>query len=433
MLKRKALAQMEDWLANRTHQALLVTGARQVGKTYLAREFARTHWENVAELNFYENAEARDAVASASNSRELFLRLSAFSPCPLVPGKTVLFLDEVQEVREVATAIKFLMERGDFDYILSGSMLGVELKDIRSNPVGFLSTVTMYPLDFEEFCWANGVGEDVIEEARLAFEERRPVDEYVDRRLSELLHRYLICGGMPDAVNAFAGSDNVSAVRVPQEAIATQYRHDISKYAERSRSLVVKRIFDLMPSEISKQNKRFVVKDISGDSHVDRYLNDFLWLADANVALPTYNVTEPRYPLRTSLESRKFKLFMSDVGLLTYLCGMDVVRSLAAGRADINYGAIYENFVAQELAAHGHDLLYYSSRGTGELDFLLQVGERVVPVEVKSGKDYRRHSALDNALKTPNWGIERAIVLHEGNVERALGIDYLPAYMAMFL
>ncbi|MGN0077796.1 MAG: ATP-binding protein [Coriobacteriales bacterium] len=433
MLKRKALAQMESWLANRTHQALLVTGARQVGKTYLVREFARTHWENVAELNFYENTEARDAIATASNSRELFLRLSAFSPCPLVPGKTVLFLDEVQEVKEVATAIKFLMERGDFDYILSGSMLGVELRDIRSNPVGFLSTVTMYPLDFEEFCWASGVGGDAIEEARLAYEERRPVDEFVDRRLNELLHRYLICGGMPDAVNAFAGTDNVSAVRVPQEAIATQYRHDISKYASRSRSLVVKRIFDLMPSEISKQNKRFVVKDISGDSHVDRYLNDFLWLADANVALPTYNVTEPRYPLRTSLESRKFKLFMSDVGLLTYLCGMDVVRDLAAGRADINYGAIYENFVAQELAAHGRDLLYYSSRGTGELDFLLQEGDRVVPVEVKSGKDYRRHSALDNALKTPNWGIERAIVLHEGNVEQGPGIDYLPAYMAMFL
>lgn len=433
MLKRKAMAQMEDWLANRTHQALLVTGARQVGKTYLVREFARTHWENVAEINFYENTDARDAVSTASNARELFLRLSAFSPCPLVPGKTVLFLDEVQEVKEVATAIKFLMERGDFDYILSGSMLGVELKDIRSNPVGFLSTITMYPLDFEEFCWGNGVSEDVLEEARHAFKERRPVDPFVDGRLSSLLHRYLICGGMPDAVNAFAGTDNVSAVRVPQEAIATQYRHDISKYAERSRSLVIKRIFDLMPSEISRQNKRFVVKDITGDSHVDRYLNDFLWLADANVALPTYNVTEPRYPLRTSLESKKFKLFMSDVGLLTYLCGMDVVRDLAADRPDVNYGAIYENFVAQELAAHGHDLLYYSSRGTGELDFLLQDGDRVVPVEVKSGKDYQRHSALNNALKTPNWGIEHAIVLHEGNVERALGIDYLPAYMAMFL
>ena len=432
MLKRKALAQMESWFANRTHQALLVTGARQGGKTYLIREFARTHWENVAEINFYENSEAKEAVSSAKNARELFLRLSAYSPCPLSPGKTVIFLDEIQEVKEVATAIKFLMERGDFDYILSGSMLGVELKSIKSNPVGFMSTLVMYPLDFEEFCWANGVNDDVLGEARIAFHEKRPVDPFVDGRLSDLLHRYLICGGMPDAVVAFSSTDNISATRLVHEAIATQYRNDISKYAG-DRVLVVKRIFDLMPSEISKQNKRFVVKDISGDSHVDRYVNDFLWLSDANVALPTYNVTEPRYPLRTSLESKKFKLFLSDVGLLTHLCGMDVVRSLVSDRVDINYGAIYEHFVAQELASHGHDLLYFSNRAQGELDFLIQKQNRVIPIEVKSGKDYRRHSALDNALKTSNWGIEEAIVLHEGNVKRELGIDYLPAYMAMFL
>ena len=433
MLKRKAYEKMEEWFANRTHQALLVTGARQVGKTYLVREFARTHWENVAEFNFYENSDAKEAIETAKNARELFLRLSAFSPCPLVPGKTVIFLDEIQEVKEVATAVKFLMERGDFDYILSGSMLGVELKDIKSNPVGFLSTVVMYPLDFEEFCWANGiVNDDVMKEAQDAFINVRPVDPYIDKKLGDLLHRYLICGGMPDVVAAFAGTDNVSAARIPQEAIITQYRHDISKYAG-NRSLVVKRIFDLMPSEISQQNKRFVVKDINGDSHIDRYLNDFLWLADANVALPTYNVVEPRYPLKTSLDSKKFKLFLSDVGLLTYLCGMDVVRDLLADRADINYGALYENFVAQELACHGHNLMYYSSRNIGELDFLIQRGTRVIPVEVKSGKDYRRHSALNNALTTPNWGIERAIVLHEGNVKQGTGIDYLPAYMAMFL
>ena len=166
MLKRKALDQFENWFRYRTKQALLVTGARQVGKTYLVREFAQTHWEHVVEINLYENPAAAEALSTAGNSRELFMRLSAFADVPLVPGKTVVFLDEVQECREAVTAIKFLMERNDFDYVLSGSMLGVELKGLTSAPVGYLSTVKMYPLDFEEFAWAHGVNGDVLEEVR---------------------------------------------------------------------------------------------------------------------------------------------------------------------------------------------------------------------------------------------------------------------------
>lgn len=188
-----------------------------------------------------------------------------------------------------------------------------------------------------------------------------------------------------------------------------------------------------MPSEICQQDKRFVVRDVEGDSHFDRYDNDFLWLSDANVALPTYSVTEPRYPLKVGLEASRFKLFSSDVGILTYQCGLDVVRDLVAGRADINFGAIYENAVAQELACHGFDLLYFKNRAVGELDFVVQSRNRVVPIEVKSGKDYTRHSALNKALATENYGIERAIVLHEGNVERRGAVDYLPVYMAMCL
>lgn len=432
MLKRKALDKMEAWYTGHTHQALLVTGARQVGKTFLIREFAQLHWDNIAEINFYENTDAKTAVESARNSRELFLRLSAFSSVALIPGKTLIFLDEIQEVKEVATAIKFLMERNDFDYVLSGSMLGVELKDIASNPVGFQSTLVMYPLDFEEFCWANGIDATVINEAHDAYQTRRPVDEFVNKRLFDLLHRYLICGGMPDAVNSFVSNDNVSLVRILQDAIITQYRRDISKYAG-DRSRIVKRIFDLMPSEISKQNKRFVVSNVEGNSHIDRYLNDFLWLADANVALPSYAVTEPRYPLKASMESKRFKMYTSDVGLLTCMSDMDVVRDLLLERPDINYGALYENFVAQELAAHGRDLFYYTNRSVGELDFLIQEQGRVIPLEVKSGKNYRRHSALNNALNTSNWGIQQAIVLYEGNVKHALDVDYLPAYMTMFL
>lgn len=433
MLRRKALTQFETWFKTRTKQALLVTGARQVGKTFLIREFARSHWEHVVEINFLESTDARAAVETATNSTELFMRLTVFANAPLVPGKTVFFLDEIQECKEAVTAIKFLMEREDFDYILSGSMLGVELKGIASAPVGFLSTVKMYPLDFEEYCWANGLDENVIDAARCAFEKKHPLDEFVHKRLLSLFHQYLISGGMPDAVSSFAESDDIARARTAQEAIVTQYRWDISKYAD-NRARVVRRIFDLMPSEISQQDKRFVVRDVEGDSHFDRYDNDFMWLTDANVALPTYNVREPRYPLAVNLESAKFKLFSSDVGLLTYQCGMDVVRGILGDRPDINFGAIYENAVAQELAAHGHNLYYFKARNVGELDFVIQTSEgRVIPIEVKSGKGYKRHSALTHALSTPNYGIEEAIVLCEGNIEVSNQISYLPVYLAMFL
>lgn len=432
MLERKAMKQFENWHRFKTKQALLVRGARQVGKTFLIREFARSHWDNVAEVNFFENADAARAVSTATGSRQLFMRLSAFVDVPLVPGKTVIFLDEIQECKEAVTAIKFLIERGDFDYILSGSMLGVELKQIASAPVGYLSTVTMYPLDLEEYAWANGVSPELVDEVRRCFASCEEVDEFVHKRMSELFWRYLVSGGMPDPAQAFAESDNITQVRLLQEAIVEQYRYDISKYAGK-RGRVVRRIFDLMPSEVSRQDKRFVVRDVEGDSHFDRYDNDFLWLADAGVALPTYDVTEPRYPLRANLEAARFKLFSSDVGLLTYQSGMDVVRDLASGRDDINFGALYENAVAQELACHGFDLTYFKDRKTGELDFVVQTRNEVVPIEVKSGKSYKRHSALSKALSTPNYGIDRAIVLHEGNVKREGAVSYLPAYMAMCL
>lgn len=432
VLKRKAMDQFEDWYRFRTNQALLVCGARQVGKTYLIREFARNHWDYVMEINFFENTEAARAVDGATNSRQLFARLSSFADVPMVPGKTVLFLDEIQECKEAVTAIKFLMERKDFDYILSGSMLGVELKNIASAPVGYLSTVTMYPLDLEEYAWANHVPDELIAEIQDCFANRRSVDEFIHTRFLELFWRYLISGGMPDPVQAFVETDNVTQVRLLQEAIVEQYRYDISKYAQ-DRARVVRRIFDLMPSEISRQDKRFIVRDVEGDSHFDRYDNDFLWLADANVALPSYNVNEPRYPLIANLEASRFKLFSSDVGLLTYQCGMDIVRHLAAGRTDINFGALYENAVAQELACHRFDLLYFKNRTIGELDFVVQSGNRVVPLEVKSGKSYKRHSALTKTLNTANYGISEAIVLHEGNVEQSGMVSYLPTYMAMCL
>ncbi len=434
MLKRKALKQMEEWLDLKTsRQALLVTGARQVGKTYLIREFGHAHYDHVAEVNLFENEEACQAIGTATSSQELFMRLSVYVSDVLVPGKTLVFIDEIQECLNVVTAIKFLLEREEYDFVLSGSMLGVELKCVRSFPVGYLSTIMMFPLDFEEFCWANKLPENVIAQARSAYFEKRPLDEFLHMRMIKLFHEYLMVGGMPAAVDAFVKTANLQQVRARQREIIEWYRNDIVKYAGKQ-SLIIKRIFDVLPSELNSQNKRFIAKSIEGKASIERYENDFIWLVDANVGLPSYSVTEPRAPLAISMSLRLFKLFLCDVGLLTCLCGMQTVRDIAAGRTDIMYGALYENVVAQEFTAHELPLYYFKNENIGEIDFVLPWKEdKVMPVEVKSGKTYKRHSALTKLLTIENYAIDEAIVLYEGNVQQKNNVLYLPVYFAAFL
>ena len=434
MLRRKAWDALLSWKERKTTQALLVDGARQVGKTYLVREFARQKYEHFAELNFLENAMAARAVSSATSADEAFMRISAFVDGQMVPGSTLVFLDEVQECKEIRTAIKFLVDRyPEYDWVLSGSLLGIDLNNVKSIPVGYLDSFTLYPLDFEEFCWASGLPEQVIESARAAFEADAPIDEFVHERLLGLFHEYLVVGGMPAAVDAYVQGHNLQAVRRVQRNIMARYREDISKYAG-GHAVAVRRIFDLVPSELSQQNKRFILSDAVGKSSFDRHENDFLWLADAGVALPTYNVDEPRPPLALSRKSSLFKLFLCDIGLLACACGMDVTRDMLAGRRDVLYGAIYENAVAQELAAHGFPLYYFKSKAMGELDFVVEhPSMTVLPIEVKSGKTYKRHSALSRVLATENYGIERGLVLCEGNVERTGKVVYAPVYCVAFL
>lgn len=442
VLKRKALQQMIEWKRHKGKQALLVTGARQVGKTFLIRQFMRENYESSVEINLVESEAALRAFQSPKSPENVFLRISAFAQQELIPGKTAIFIDEVQESREIVTALKFLVERygEDFDFIISGSLLGVELHSIRSLPVGYLSIIEMYPLDFEEYCWAKGASSLLVDEVASAYRDMRPVDDIVHERLTDEFHHYLISGGMPDAVQALLQSHNVQEVRARQRDITDLYRLDISKYAG-GRARTVRRILDLIPAELNTQSKRFAFGHIEGESRFNRYDNDFMWLVDAGIAIPACNVDEPRYPLELSVDSSYFKLFLSDVGLLTYLAGMDVVRDLLLDRTDINFGSIYENYVAQELVARGlchpapdRHVFFYRSRKLGELDFVFESSDhRAVPLEVKSGKSYRWHSALSKTLEIDNYGIERAVVLHEGNVETDDKVAYLPMYMTMVL
>lgn len=430
MLKRKVEREFQQWLEASQSTALLVSGARQVGKTFSLKQFASEHFENVVTIDFVEQPEMVGIFQRPQGAKEILQRLSLVSDAPLVPGKTVIFFDEVQECSEIVTAIKYLVDEGSFRYLLSGSLLGVELEDIRSVPVGYTTDIRMYPLDFEEFCWSQGVGEGVFEELRACLAERCPVDEFIHERLMDLYTKYLIIGGMPAAVESFDGSD-LSQVRTVQQNIREQYRHDISKYAPKERRLEIKEIYDLVPSELNNPNKRFILSKLDVNARFRSYQSDFLWLAASGVALPCYNVDAPEAPLLLSKKRNLFKLFYSDVGLLTSSFSRSVSLDLLSDRQDVNYGCVFENAAAQELAAHGFDLFYYNSKKYGELDFVVQDrNDRVIPIEVKSGKSYKRHAALNNVMDVENYHLEQGYVLGPCNVEVEGKVVYLPVYMA---
>ena len=432
-LKRKCIDDFLAWKKHKTTQALLVTGARQVGKTYAIEEFGRQEYFNVAKFDLIERTDLLDALNSVKSADDLFLTLSAFSHEPLVPGKTLIFIDEVQQCREVYALIKYLVQKPGFDYILSGSLLGIELENVRSQPVGYLDVIEVHPLDFEEFTWAVGVGSAVWDAVRASFRSRAPLLDGVHRRMLDFFHKYLFIGGMPRAVDEFITSNDVARVKAVQDNILALYRMDVSKYAK-GRTLLIKEAFDLMPSQLDSQAKRFTVSSLKKGADYDRLAENFAWLVGAGVALKVNAVCEPRHPLRLSESRSLFKLFMNDVGLLSAACGMEVAKSVLSDQLGVNYGSIYENAVAQELKAHGFNLFYYRSKAVGELDFVIEVGGgHVLPLEVKSGKDYRRHSALDNVLGRANYQIEEAVVLCEDNVSTDGRVVYAPVYMVSVL
>jgi len=436
MLQRKNEAIIRDFLLNDEKRALLVTGARQTGKTFSIRRVAKEIFDHVVEVNFIESPEAKAIFSNPRDAQEILLRLSAFAGEPMVSGRTLIFFDEVQECKDIVTAIKFLVDEGSYRYVMSGSLLGIELKDIRSIPVGYMSVLEMYPLDFEEFAEAVGVGRDVISHLQECFQQVKPVDDFVHRRMLELMHHYLLVGGMPAVVQTYIDTNNVRNIVATQQDIINAYKLDISKYAE-GKKLQIDEIYELIPSELNAKNKRFVLKELNEKARFQRYENDFLWLKDAGVAIPVHNVEEPKLPLLLGKQRNLLKLFLSDVGLLAAMYGNQIQMRLFSGDININYGAIYENFVAQELCAHGlatnHSLYYFNSKKQGELDFVVEYENHVLPIEVKSGKNYARHNALSNVLSNVEYDISRAFVLCQDNVGTKGKITYLPIYMAMFI
>ena len=432
MIVRKIEKELTRFHNSNDKKALLITGARQVGKTFIIREFGKKNYESFVEINFIENKQARELFEKSTSSDDLLLRLSAVIDKPLIKGKTLIFLDEVQACKEIVTAIKFLVEEGSYKYILSGSLLGVDLKDIRSVPVGYMDTIEMYPLDFEEFIRANGVSERVINALSKAFEEKTPVDNIVHEKMMSLFGLYLIVGGMPAVVKKYLETNNLQEVVREQTSIINLYKMDIGQY-DPHHKLYLEEIFDLIPSELNSKNKRFVLKNLNEGFKFSRYENSFIWLKDAGVALPTFCATEPVIPLKLSKSTNLFKLFLSDVGLLASMYMNDIQIKVLNHEKDINFGSIYENAVAQELKSHGFELYYFNSKKQGELDFVIEYNGDVLPIEIKSGKDYTKHVALSNVMSNENYKIPEAFVFYNGNVNVDNKITYLPIYMVMFL
>ena len=430
MLKRKIDSYIRNFYETTTN-ALLVTGARQIGKTFSIREFGKS-FKSFIEINFVDHPEAVEIFKGAKNGSDILFRLSAITSVPLIKGETLIFFDEVQKCPEIVTAIKFLVDEGSYRYILSGSLLGVELKDLRSEPVGYMGVKDMYPLDFEEFIMCMGINENVVTSLRDTWEQRIPVDDFVHAKLMELFRLYLIVGGMPAAVSKYLESNNLQEVIAVQQQIIRLYKRDIAQY-DPANKLYIEEIFNLIPPELDAKNKRFILKRLNENAKFERYQNSFLWLKNAGVALPVYNVEEPKAPLLLARSRNLFKLFQSDIGLLAAQYAEVIQLRIIQGDKDINHGSIYENAIAQELVAHGVEPYYYNNKKRGELDFIIELGGRILPIEVKSGKDYEIHRALSNIMNCSEYNLQEAVILNNDNLRVEGKLVYAPVYMVMFL
>ena len=430
MLYRKISENIKDWILN-GKDAFLLTGARQIGKTFIIRECLKELKQDYVELNFIDMPELVNIFANSKNAKDLLLRLSLVCGKSLSPN-TIIFFDEIQEFKDIITRIKFLVEDNTYRYIMSGSLLGVELSDIRSAPVGYLEIWQMYPMCFEEFVNALGVSKEIIENLKECFDKRCKVDDYIHEKMLDLFYLYLIIGGMPEAVDTYLKTNNLSNVEDIHHKIIEAYKIDFSKY-EKNNKLSLVEIYNALPGQLNSENKRFKISEIGKNALYERKESSFIWLKNAGVVIPVYNITEPKLPLILNEKRSLFKLFSADIGLLTSSYSNEVKIAILNKDKDINNGAIFENCVAQELLYEGYDVYYFNSKKYGELDFVIEDGFNVLPIEVKSGKSYKKHSALDNVLSVDSYKIDKAYILCDGNVEVVGKKIYLPIYMLMFI
>lgn len=440
MLYRKIGSYIEEHLKSDSDKILLLEGARQIGKSYIIREVGKRLYDNYIELNFVEDEESVKMFKDIHSTDEFYMTLSMIAGDKLDKyDNTLVFLDEIQQYPQYLTMLKFFRQDKRYRFIASGSLLGITLRSTTSIPIGSIIRKEMFQLDFEEFIIANGFGQDAISFIKDKFAKRESLSEAHHNRLMDLFKRYLIVGGMPDVVNSYLETHNIMKVRDFQNSIKTMYADDASKYEDNNgRNLMVRRVYDMIPSQMENKKKRIVAKDIrdkEGD-RFDRYKNEFEYLISSGIAIGVHAVSNPCFPLVESAQKNLLKLYLNDTGLLTSQLYDKNIKSIIDDVRSINLGSVYESVVAQELKSHGCRLFYYDNRNKGEVDFLIDdfSTTSVLPIEVKSGRDYTIHSALNNLLSTPEYNIKYAFVLsNEREVKRKNNIYYIPIYYVMFI
>lgn len=419
---------------------LVVSGARQVGKSYIIREVGMRLYSNFIEVNMEEDKQSNRLFENARTVEDFMIALSTIAGAKMKDSeKTLVFIDEIQAYSHLLTLAKFLVEDGRFTYIASGSQLGIALKTTQSIPIGSIELLSMYPLDFEEFLIANGVGELLINEMRRKFEAKEALNESLHMKVMDYFRKYLLVGGMPSAVNTYLSEHNMVSVRNIHRDINLLYKNDAAKYESESlRKLKIQRIYDMVPSNLEKVKKRIVAKDIElkkGKRMAD-YQDEFEYLISSGITLEVQAISKPSYPLVENSGKNLLKLYMSDIGLLTGILYHNDVQPIMNDKCGVNLGSVYENVVAQELKAHGFKLYYYDNKKNGEVDFLIDSVDllSVLPIEVKSGKDYYIHTALNNLLKVEEYKISNGIVFsNEAKVYTNGNVIYMPIYFVMFL
>ena len=437
MLKRKIQKTIQDYYRLGSNKVLLIDGARQIGKSYIIRYEGMKFYKNFIEINFLEDKNGDKLFAGVLTTKDFYLKLSAFAGGRLGDKtNTLIFLDEIQAYPELLTLLKFLKDEDRFTYIASGSLLGVTLNKTLSKPGGRIQKVKMYPLDFEEFLWANEVGEEVISYLKDKFEKEESIEEALHKKFLDYYKKYLLIGGLPDAVNTFIETLNIVEVRKVHDEIYDLYKGDASQY-DHANSLKIKRIYDMIPSNMENKKKRLYYNEIEnkkGKSNSD-YEAELEYLINSGIALEVLAISNPKFPLKESEQKTLIKLYLNDVGLLTNIFYRYNINAILQSENSINLGSVYETAVAQELVAHGYDLKYYDNKSKGEVDFLVDDYDELsaLPIEVKSGQDFRKHRALDKFVGNDDYNIKKAIVVsNDREVKREGRIIYMPIYYMMF-
>jgi predicted AAA+ superfamily ATPase len=436
MLRRRIEKTIQEHLDNQQDRILIIEGARQIGKTYIIRHIGQSY-QNYVEINLLDDFNGQKLFANTRSTEDFYLQLGALGKTLGNRADTLVFLDEIQVYPHLLTLLKFLNQDAKYTYICSGSLLGVALARAVSIPIGSTRTIRMYPLDFEEFLWANGFSGETIQSLQAKYAAEESLDEGLHNKMLSLFKRYLLCGGMPAAVSEFVDTMNISIVRDIQNTIYEYYGLDTIKY-DKENKLNSLMVYKYIPSALESRKKRIVMQDIEqrDGARFSQYRNEFEYLIQAGIALNVNAISNPKFPLRESQSKNLLKLYLNDVGILTNLLYKNNIRAILDDDYSINLGTVYESVVAQELTAHSYALNYYDNKKNGEVDFLIDDFNllSVVPIEVKSGKDYKVHSALSHFVETADYHIKKAIVLSNNReIYMEKGITYLPIYYVMFL